>query len=145
LLADLPAERLFELAGKWICARATSVTWIQIGTGEAIEASDWRAAVKEVLGKDAEEEDIRPEEVTNRPKLVDMRDLDDGKIACTWAAAKRVARVIHNFELEDVYADEFFVAIVRLDQGIVEVRGSHERAKRLRNTWLGEVDARLSA
>jgi hypothetical protein len=112
---------------------------------DAIEPTRWHAAVKEVIGKDAAEEDIRPDEVTNTPKLVDMRDLDEGKIACTFAVAKRVAKVIHNFALEDVYADEFFVAIVRLNDGIVEVRGSHERAKRLRNTWLGEVDARLGA
>jgi hypothetical protein len=143
LLSDFPRTKLESVAGRWLYAGSTSVTWFQLGDGEAIDPEAFRAAVTEVVGADPYEEDVRPDKVTNRPDLVAITDLDDNKIVLTFVVAKRVTRVIHNFESHTVYADEFFVAVVRLNQGVVEVRASHDRARLLARTWLGELAEKL--
>jgi hypothetical protein len=56
---------------------------------------------------------------------------------------KRIRKVIHNFDLTDIYQDEFFVAVVRPAEAVVEIRGSYGRARLLTNTWLQEFAAQL--
>lgn len=142
-LAELPQATIDNLVGEWLYAGQTSTTWIQLDEGRPLEFDRLRQALTALHGRDPFTEDIRPEDVTATPQLVDARAWTPDKVVLTFAVAKRVATVIHNFEHEDVYDDEFFLAVLRLNRGIVEVRASHERAKLLANTWLVEVDELL--
>jgi hypothetical protein len=168
-LSVLPREQLEALAGEWLYAGQTSVSWVFLGTrprdanamaqppdsepsdkanpveplGEEIKLDRIRKALKALYPSDPFVADIRPEEVTTTPALVEARVLDDDHVVFTFVVARRVAKVIHNFELADVYADEFFVALLRLKLGVLEIRASHDRAATLTNTWLTELAQHL--
>jgi hypothetical protein len=143
-LGSLPESKLDELAGDWLYAGQTSLTWLVFGEGEPIELAELKRALKERYDTDPFETDIRPEEVTQVPQLVDAKSWTDDKVVFTFAVSRRVAKVIHNFEPQDVYADEFFVAVLRLKRAILEVRASHDRAQKLANTWVPEIAEHLS-
>jgi hypothetical protein len=143
-LSDLSRADLDQLAGEWLYAGQTSVTWVALGERDPVDIEAVRAALVAMYDRDPLEiEDIRPETVTNRPQLVSARVWRDSKVVFTFVVAKPVARVIHNFESDTVYIDEFFVAVLRLDQGMLEIRASHARAKLLANTWLAEFAQHL--
>lgn len=142
-LSEYPRDQLLDLAGDWLFAGSTSVTWFVLGEGNGVTPEAWATAVNDYINGDVAGGDIRPDDITHRPQLVDMRTLGDDKIVCTFAVARRVSRVIHNFEVDDVLADEFFVAMLRPGDGVVEVRASHDRARTLASTWLSEVAARI--
>lgn len=142
-LAALPQQALDELVGEWMYAGQTSLTWLRVGPGEPISLDALRQALRAMHDVDPFEESVRPSEVTDRPRLVDVRVWTEEKVVFTFVVARRVAKVIHNFEPQDVYADEFFLGVLRLNDGIFEVRASHDRAQLLVNTWLVELADRL--
>jgi hypothetical protein len=140
-LSLLPDAALRERVGDWLFAGRTSLTWYRLGEGESIEYESVRSALRSLYPVDPYDGDIRPEEVTHTPQLIDVRDFDPDetpktKVVFTFAASRRITRVIHNFEVRDVLADEFFVAVLRLDRGTFEIRAGHERARQLASTWL---------
>ena len=137
-LADIPQDKLEELAADWLYAGQTSTTWVLFGDGSSLEAEQVKKVLREQRGKDPFTEDARPSQVTPVPQLVDARQLSESKIVLTFAVRSRLTTVLHNFEPVDVMSDEFFVAVLRLDQGVLEIRASHERAKLLANTWVVE-------
>ena len=148
--AGLSRQQLDEIAGDWLYAGRTSVTWIELapsapdgntpelGPGEPL-MDRLREALTAVYDHDPLEDHERPTEVTTTPQLVEARIWRPNKVVFVFAVAKRVAKVIHNFEPVDVLVDEFFVAVLRLDRRILEIRASHERAELLANTWLVEL------
>lgn len=156
-LAQLPREQLEQLAGEWMYAGQTSITWVFLSSdgtdgaarladgpaGTPIDFEDLKAALTAQCGADPFEADVRPEEVTGEPKLVEATVLEEHKIGLLFVVARRVAKVIHNFEVQDVYQDEFFQAIIRLDAGVVEIRANHDRARVFIQTWLAELADRL--
>jgi|SRR5579871_1006245 len=140
-LSHLSDATLRDLAGEWLYAGSTSLTWYRIGDGSPIEYERVRAALRSLYPPDPYEHDIRPDEVTPHPQLIDVSDWtdEDGsatKVFFTFVATQRVTQVIHNFEVRDVLADEFFVSVLRLERGTFEVRANHERAEQLARTWL---------
>lgn len=137
-LAGLPQGVLDQIVGEWLYAGQTSVTWVEMGDRQPLEVGGVRAALVAMYHWDPFEQDVRPDRVTSRPQLIDARIWTDTKVVFTFAVTKRVARVLHNFETEEVYVDEFFVAVLRLDHGVLEIRASHSRARLLVNTWLAE-------
>lgn len=99
------------------------------------------ALVNHAEGDPFDEED-RPAEITAKPKLILAREWRDG-ILMTFALAKRLTTVIHNFEEIEVLEDEFFPAFLRLADGTFEVRASYARADRLESAWLDEFAEEL--
>ena len=151
-VSGLSQQQLDAIAGDWLYAGQTSVTWIELaprpsleeGTAEPtrvepLSIDSLRTALRAVHEADPFEEDVRPDEVTLVPQLIEARAWRENKVVFTFVVSKRVAKVIHNFEPVDVFVDEFFVAILRLDRWILEVRASHERAEQLANTWLVDL------
>ncbi len=51
--------------------------------------------------------------------------------------------MIHEFERTPVYADEFFNAVLRPDDGIIEGRASAARAQCLERTWMKDFADRF--
>jgi hypothetical protein len=137
-LADLPQDRLEELASEWLYAGQTSATWVLLSEGTALDVEKIKQALTTQRGKDPFSEDARPSQVTLIPQLVDARQLGESKIVLTFVVRSRLTTVLQNFEPLDVIADEFFVGVLRTDQGVLEIRASHERAILLANTWLVE-------
>lgn len=142
-LRQVPAAQLEEQARNYLYAGSTSISWIQLGSGEPIERDALRAAVVEVCGADPFDGEIRPQQVTNVPKLVEVRTLDE-KIAFTFVVRKPTRSVVVNFEIQSIFEDHFFLMILRPDIGVAEVRSSHQRAGRLARTWLAELAEHLN-
>jgi hypothetical protein len=142
-LAPLSERELFDAFGEWLYAGSTSITYLRIGDGRPLDPAAMREQLVDMCNGDPFERDVRPEVVTAMPQLVEAREWGDEKVLLTFAMQKRVTRVIHNFELTDVVADDFFVAVLRPQHAIVEVRGSHERANRIARSWLLEFADRL--
>jgi hypothetical protein len=142
-LAEVPEQTLEAEVGEWLYAGQTSVTWVLLGDGSPVKVDALRNALVAMYGRDPFETDVRPDAVTATPSLVAAKVWTDNKVILTFAVTKRVATVIHNFEPADVVMDEFFLAVLRLDRGVVEVRASHARAQLLVNTWLSNLAQHL--
>lgn len=140
-LGQLPSSQIDQLAGDWLHAGQTSVTWLtlDIPNSPPLAAERVRDALSAMYNRDPFGTDVRPEQVTRVPQLVDVTEWRDDKLVFTFVASKHVTRVIHNFEFQEVEGDEFFFAVFRLDEAVFEVRASHERAEQLANTWLAEL------
>ena len=142
LTSQLSDAQIEELAGDMLYAGQTSVTWIRLGDGDPIDANVLAQAIQEVVGDDPFSKSLRPT-VTTRPKLVEAKVRDDGKFVLVFVVSKHVRTIVSNFTLETVHEDHFFLAVIRLDEGVVEVRASHDRARTLANTLLAELAAEL--
>ncbi|MFZ1993936.1 MAG: hypothetical protein WAU75_07495 [Solirubrobacteraceae bacterium] len=46
-------------------------------------------------------------------------------LVMTFAVARTVAQVIHNFQFTQVYADDFFNRVLCPEEGFVEIRHAH--------------------
>lgn len=92
--------------------------------GDALDHDDVVAALRACADCDPFDENDLPENITKEPTLVLAREWKGG-IILTFAAAKRVLRVVHN------YAD-----IEVLHDGTIEVRASATKAARLHQQWL---------
>jgi hypothetical protein len=160
-LAQLPKATVEELAGGRLYAGQTSVNWVRLVgpveeeeavdadgnvtnedslgnafDGDPVEMSALKDALRTVVGADPFAAQTRPNDVTTAPKVVEAIELDNDRVLLTFVVAKRVNHVIHNFQLEVVYDDEFFVAILHLSRGVLEVRTSAARTRRLVRSWL---------
>jgi hypothetical protein len=139
-LSKLSPSKLAPHASEWIYAGRTAVTYVKLGDGTALE----EAAVVEALtdmcdGINPLENDIRPDVLTRKATLVDATKTDD-RVFLSYGVKKPVAQVLSNFEVEVVEGDDFFVAVLRLDKAIMEIRTNHQRAERLVTTWIAEFD-----
>jgi hypothetical protein len=137
-LSNLPRSTIEKIVGDRLYAGQTAASWIVLGSGTPVGLENLRQALSEMLDGDPFEGLSRPK-VNNRPQLADARLVGDSKAVLTFVVSKRLARVIHDFEVYDVEQDEFFVAVLRLDSGVLEIRSSHARATLLANTWLAEL------
>jgi len=103
--------------------------------GDALDRDDVAAALRACADCDPFDENDLPEDITKEPTLVLAREWKGG-IILTFAAAKRVLRVVHNYTDIEVLQDEFFNVFLRLDDGTIEVRASATKAARLHQQWL---------
>lgn len=62
-------------------------------------------------------------------------------IVMTFAVERTVAQVIHNFQVTQVYADDFFNCVLCPEEGFVEMRTNQQTARRFARTWLAEFAA----
>jgi hypothetical protein len=160
-LSSLPRDELEQATEGYLYAGSTSVSWIRLMPDDAAISSDEPAdfyplhgtelppdeipnALREHSEADPFSETARPQEITERPKLVVAKEWGDGYLL-TFAFAKRVGHVIHNFEHTPVLEDEFFTALMRPADGNIEVRASVDRVRRLERTWLAEFAGAFDA
>lgn len=143
-LAKVPARELPLRAAQWFHAGRTSVTYVKLGS-EPLQAE----AVTEALtamcdGVNPLEAAIRPTELTRQPTLIAAGKSDDeDRFFLSFGVKKAVARVLTNFEIEEVEGDDFFVAVLRLDPPLMEIRTNHERAERFTTNWIAEFNEHL--
>lgn len=139
-LSKLSTSKLAPHASEWIYAGQTSVTYVRFGDGTALNEDDVVEALTDMCdGVNPLEEDIRPDVLTRKPTLIDATKADD-RLFLSFGVKKPVARVLSNFEVETVEGDAFFVAVLRLDKAIMEIRTSHQRAERFATTWIADFD-----
>jgi hypothetical protein len=138
LLSQVGSKKLAPHASRWIFAGKTSVTFIRLGDGTPLDRKQVVSALIELCeGENPLTTNVRPEELTRRPALVDATEFE-GKIFLSFGLKKPVAEVIADFEIRPVEADEFFVAVLRPDSAIIEVRTNNQRARRFASTWLAD-------
>jgi hypothetical protein len=138
-LAKVPAKDLPELAADWVHAGRTSVTYVSLGDGDALEADKVAEALTDMCGVNPLEESIRPAELTPKPTLIAASKSDD-RFFLSFGVKKPVARVLSDFTVKEIEGDHFFSAVIRLDPPVVEVRTNHERAERLTTSWIADFD-----
>ena len=138
-LSKLSASKLAPLAGEWIYAGQTSVTFVRLGDGSPLEEAAVTQALTDMYGTDPFASDIRPDVLTQKATLIDATRAD-GRIFLSFGVKKPVAQVLSDFEVEVVEGDAFFVAVLRLDKAIMEIRTNHQRAERFVTTWIAEFD-----
>jgi hypothetical protein len=159
LLSRAPRRELEAQSDGYLYAGSTSLSWFRL-VNEEVDIDEEHVddfyplkgepldggAVIEALAANAEgdpfSETLRPDEITSEPKLVVAHERDDG-FFMTFAVAKRIGRVIHNFETSEVLEDEFFGAYLRIEDGTFEVRASASRAQRLDRQWLAHFGGDL--
>jgi hypothetical protein len=163
LLSRVPREELEAQSDGYLYAGSTSLSWFRLIDDDLVIDQDDPSAFYEFDGEDLDSDAVttalvehaegdpfsetsRPEEITSEPKLVVAHAWEDGMFM-TFAVAKRVGQVIHNFETHNVLEDEFFSAYLRVKDGTFEVRASASRARRLDRRWLSyfAADLRLQA
>lgn len=138
LLARQGTRKLAPHAGNWIFAGKTSVTFFRLGDGSPLDRNLVVKALTDMAdGLNPLTEDIRPEKLTSRPSLVEATEAE-GKIFLSFGLKKPVAKVLQDFEMEEIQVDEFFVAVIRPEAAVMEVRTNNQRARRFANTWLSE-------
>lgn len=71
------------------------------------------------------------------------RERDDGSFLLTFVVQRQIANVIHDFESTPVLADEFFNAVMRPTEGLLEVRTSARGVALTERTWLADFAAQL--
>jgi len=103
--------------------------------GDALDHDAVVAALQACADCDPFDENDLPADITKEPTLVLARDWQGGLIL-TFAAAKRVLQVVHNYTAIEVLQDEFFNVFLRLGDGTLEVRASAVKAARLNQGWL---------
>jgi hypothetical protein len=138
-LSKQSASKLAPHAGEWIYAGQTSVTFVRLGDGSPLNEAAVIQALTDMYGTDPFASDIRPEVLTQKATLIDATKAD-GRIFLSFGVKKPVAQVLSNFEVEVVEGDDFFVAVLRLDKAIMEIRTNHQRAERFVTTWIAEFD-----
>lgn len=155
-LATLPRDELEDESGQFLYAGSTALSWLRFIDEDEPDDPDDPATRYPMRGVERSRDDViqalqehsegdpfseteRPGEITTKPKLVVARDWeeDEGYIL-TFAVAKRVGYVIHNFEETEVLEDEFFNTLLRPSAGSFEVRASASRADQLARTWLAD-------
>ncbi len=142
-LSKLSTSKLAPHASEWIYAGQTSVTYVRFGDGTPLKEADVVEALTDMCdGVNPLEGDIRPDVLTRKPTLIDATKAD-GRLFLSFGVKKPVARVLSNFEVETVEGDAFFVAVLRLDKAIMEIRTSHQRAERFATTWIADFDELL--
>lgn len=113
-------------------------------SGEPLDEDDVIDVLNEMSpGGDAFDEARRPAQVTREPQLVVARDRGDRGVFATFAIEKSVAQVIHDFTPTEVYADDFFNAVVHADTGLVEVRAGQQVVQRFARRWLDDFAGRF--
>ncbi|HVD86182.1 MAG TPA: hypothetical protein VNB59_02120, partial [Solirubrobacterales bacterium] len=118
-LSKLSASKLAPHASEWIYAGRTSVTYVRFGDGTPLDEDEVIRALTDMCdGVNPLEEDIRPDELTPKPSLIDATKAED-RLFLTFGVKKPVARVLANFEIQPVEGDAFFVAVLRLDKAIM--------------------------
>jgi hypothetical protein len=142
LIGQLSAGEIEDLARDLLYAGQTSVSWIRLGDGDPIDVDDLVATIREVVGDDPFSKSLRPN-VTRIPKVVEGKIRDDGKIVLIFVVSKPVRAIVSNFQPQMIHEDHFFLAVIRPEHGLVEVRSSHQRATNLANTFLGEMASEL--
>lgn len=138
-LSKVPTKDLPELAADWVHAGRTSITYVSLGDGAALEADKVTEALTDMCGVNPLEESIRPSELTPKPTLIAASKSDD-RFFLSFGVKKPVARVLSDFTVKEIEGDHFFSAVIRLDPPIVEVRTNHERAERLTTSWIADFD-----
>lgn len=156
-LQHVPRQRLEEHSGEFLYAGITSLSWFRLIDEEAdleeIDSPFYPLVGEEVdpqLVIDALSEDdnpfdeaVRPTEVVARPQVVAARQLGEDEFVLTFALARSRGHVIHNFDTQAVVEDQFFNVFIRPSTGVVEVRASASRARKLESTWLRDFAHRL--
>jgi hypothetical protein len=135
-LSDVPRQKLEQDAGDVLYAGNTSITWLRLASGRFTTEQLRRAITALEDGNDPFAAPLRPAQIGYVPRLVEARSWGTDKIVMTFVVRKRVQTVIRNFEIEPVYADDFFQVVARPSKGLFEVRASHDRARTLERTWL---------
>lgn len=159
LLATRPRDELEVDSQGYLYAGKTSVSWIRFVPDELeIDPDDLasmrgvplaRNEVVDALGAisdiDLFSESSRPSEIGTRPQLIQARARPGAEddLVLTVAYARELRQVIHNFQRQKVYEDEFFQAVLRQDQGLLEVRASAGVVKRSLTTWVAEFADQL--
>lgn len=139
-LSQISDRKLAANAGQWIFAGRTSITYVRLGDGTPLDEGKLIAALTEMCdGTNPLNDDVRPDALTRKPSLIDVAKMD-GKFFLSFGLQRPVAQVLNHFELEVVESDEFFVAVIRPDKAILEIRTNHQRAERLTTTWLAEFN-----
>jgi hypothetical protein len=153
---------LQQRAADLLYAGNTSITWVRLGPsassdgdseaavvgvaatepGGGFAVDEFRTALTDFVGADPFNIELRPP-VTGTPAVVEAQEWSSDKILLTFVVRKRIQTVIHNFELRQVFADQFFQVVVRPSDGIFEIRTNHTRARNLERTWLAEFAERL--
>jgi hypothetical protein len=154
-LARLDRQTLEDETGQFLYAGSTALSWLRFAPrkeevdeddpdatypirGAVLSRDEVAAALRQHSEGDPFSETDRPDEITATPKLVVAREWEGSDYILTFAIAKRIGHVIHNFQDTAVYEDEFFNALLRPSAGSVEVRASAARADRLARTWLAD-------
>lgn len=139
-LSKLSVSKLAPHAGDWIYAGQTSVTYVRLGDGTPLDEAAVVEALTEMCdGVNPLENDVRPDALARGATLIAASKTDD-RFLLSFGVKKPIARVLSDFEVEEVEADDFFVAVLRLDKAIMEIRTNHQRAERFVTTWIAEFD-----
>src|SRR6476620_5921631 len=139
-LSKLSTSKLAPHASEWIYAGQTSVTYVRFGDGTPLDEAEVVRTLTDMCdGINPLAEDVRPDVLTRKPSLIDATKAD-GRLFLSFGVKKPVAEVLADFEVETVEGDAFFVAVLRLDKAIMEIRTNHQRAERFATTWIAEFD-----
>lgn len=138
LTKQVSATDLEALAADVLYAGQTSISWIRLGDGDEVERDALQDAILEVVGDDPFTTSLRPT-VTRTPKVVEAKVREDGKIVLVFVVSKPVRAIVTNFETRTIHEDHFFLAVIRPEYGLVEVRSSQQRATNLAHTFLADL------
>lgn len=139
-LAKLGPGKLAPQASEWIYAGQTSVTFVRVGNGTALDEAAVVGALTDMCdGVNPFENDVRPDALTRKPALIHAAKTGD-RMFLSFGVKKPVAQVLQNFEVEIVEGDAFFVAVLRLEKAVMEIRTNHQRAERFVTSWIAEFD-----
>lgn len=143
-LAKVPSKDLPVEAAQWVHAGRTSITYVKLGS-EPLETEAVTDALTAMCdGANPLEEAIRPPELTRQPTLIAASKSEDGdRFFLSFGVKKAIARVLANFEIEEIEGDDFFVVVVRLDPPVMEIRTNHERAERFTTKWIADFNEHL--
>lgn len=151
-------------AGEYLYAGSTALAWYRfVPTADvdaapsddpdlyypleatALPAHKVEDALRATSEGDPFDENSRPDEIERTPKLVVAKKWGDGYLL-TFAVARPMTHVIHNFKAQEYLQDEFFSAYLRPTVGNIEIRASAQRARLLARSWLedfgGNIDRR---
>lgn len=158
LLARRPREELETDSSGYLYAGKTSVSWVSLVSADGTIDEDIRVFGGEPLDPDEVIEALvatsdsnpfseteRPADIGSRPQLIHARKRPDTDtdLVLTLAYARELRQVIHNFERQKVYEDEFFQAVLRQEEGLLEVRASAGVVKRSLSTWVADFADQL--
>jgi hypothetical protein len=156
LAQQITLRELREAAGEHLGAGRTSLSWVALLqesenvegaeepiaedtplTAQPLSLQEVETALRELTGKRRPfDANLRPDEVTTEPVLVNAQ-YDGGDLVFFTLAVERTRRlVIRNFNFRRTPEDQFFHVLLRLSRGVLEVRAESRLASRVTKGWI---------
>jgi len=141
LVEGLEPAALRAAADDYLYAGKTSVTWVRFDGGAPVTLTALKSALTTMCGADPFASELRPE-LDGTPRLLHALNWHNGKVVLTFAVRGQVRLVFQGYELREVSEDFSFQVVVRLADGVFEIRSGHLYAQRLQ-AFMAELGTRL--